>query len=196
MKNFITLLFLLFTVALTAQTTYYTRTAHLHVKSSNKIKNIEADNYQVFSTFNTKTGALILEGLIKSFEFKIGAANRIFNSKQINVAQYPKIKYVGEVTNLSSINFSKPGTYRLDIKGTLYVWDEKRITPAQATIKVNADGTISAESSLFFMIEEKNVEKTNQLLKEKLPSIIDFDVNSLGISRKIYVDADMTFRPQ
>lgn len=196
MKISTILFFLVCTVALTAQTNYYTRTAHLNVKSSNKIKNIEADNYQVFSTFNASTGAIVLEGLIKSFEFKFGAANRIFNSKKINVSQYPKIKYVGEVTNLSSVNFSKPGTYNLDIKGMLYIWDEKRVTPAQAVITINADGSITGESSLFFLIEEKNVTKTNQILREKLPSIIDIDVNDLGISRKIYVDADMTYQPR
>lgn len=196
MRIFTILFFLGFSITLTAQNTYYTRTAHLNVKSSNNIKDIEADNYQVFSTFDANTGAIVLEGLIKSFEFKFGAANRIFNSKKINVSQYPKIKYVGKVTNLSSVDFSKPGTYNLNIKGTLYIWDEKRITPAQAVIVINQDGSITGESSLFFLIEEKNVTKTNQILREKLPAIIDIDVNDLGVSRKIYVDADMTYQPR
>lgn len=194
MRNIITLLLLVSTIGLSAQATYFTRTAHLKVKSTNSIKNIEADNYQVFSSFNTQTGALVLEGLIKSFEFKFGAANRIFNSKKVNVSQYPKIKYVGEVINIKQIDFSKPGTHQLNIKGMLYIWDEKRVTPAQAMITIHPDSTISGESSLFFLIEEKNVTKTNQILKEKLPSIIDIDVNDLGISRKIYVDADMTYK--
>ena len=78
----------------------------------------------------------------------------------------------------------------------LYIWDEKRVTPAQAVITINPDGSITGESSLFFLIEEKNVTKTNQILREKLPSIIDIDVNDLGVSRKIYVDADMTYQPR
>ena len=66
------------------------------------VKDIIADNYQVASILNTESGDINFTALIKSFEFQLGAVNRMFNSRKLNVTENPKIKYEGRVVNLVS----------------------------------------------------------------------------------------------
>ncbi|MFK7934043.1 MAG: hypothetical protein AB8G22_11090 [Saprospiraceae bacterium] len=195
MKNILFFAILLLTSATVfGQTKYMTRTGHIQVEAGNNVKDIVADNYQVASVLDTKSGAINFTGLIKSFEFQLGAVNRMFNSRQLNVTENPKIKYEGKVTNLTAINFSQPGTYPIEVEGILYIWDEKRITPAKGQVTVNADGTLSGKADLMIFIEPQSVKKVNDLMKERLPSIVSVDVNSLGITRKILIKAEMDYQ--
>lgn len=155
---------------------------------------VEADNYQVFAQLDPATGDINFTALIKSFEFQLGAANRIIDSKALNVSQYPKAKFEGKITNLNQIDLAKSGNYQAKVEGTLYVWDEKRKTTANALITVKPDGSINARSNFIMIIEEKNVEKVNKLMREKLPAILSIDTESLGVSRNIYVDLDMVMK--
>jgi len=173
---------------------YAARTAHIYVQSSNKVINLEADNYQVASTINVENGEINFLGLLKSFEFRIGGLDRMFNSKLVNVLHHPKFKYIGEITNIESINFERPGTYPVTFTGTLYLWDLKRVTSGNGTIEVNSNGTISAYSDLSFMIEEASVAKANDLIRKNLPAGVNVSTDKLGISRKIKVEARGTYK--
>lgn len=178
-------------ITLSAQDNYFTRTAHIHLKTSNRFMDVEADNYQVYAKLDPKTGQLNFTGLIKSFEFQLGAANRVLDSKALNISQYPKANFEGKITNVEQINFTKAGNYQAKVDGMLYVWDEKRRTKADFLITVKPDGSIYGKSSFIMIIEEKNVEKVNGLMRQKLPAILSIDADKLGISRNIYVNLDM-----
>lgn len=189
--------FLCFSVLSTnvsAQDIFVTRTAHIHVKSKNSVKNVEADNYQMRGQIDPITGKVEFVGLLKSFEFKLGALDQAFNHDKVNLTQYPRITYDGKIKNLKSINFSKPGTYDVHIKGTLFIWDEKRVTSAKGKLIVNTDGTIRAESIFDITIEEKNMNKLNSLIKEKLPSVMSLDANTFGVSRNINISLEGNFK--
>jgi len=58
---------------------------------------VEADNYQIAATFNAEDGSLKFQGLLKSFVFDLGLADRIISDKRINVVAKPKILFEGRV---------------------------------------------------------------------------------------------------
>jgi len=171
-----------------------TRTAHISVESGNNIHDIEADNYQAVCKLNTETGQFQMQALLKSFEFQVGAINRLLNTRKLDVTQNPKIKFDGEVTNMEAVNFSQPGTYNVEVFGTLYIWDEKRRTKYNATLTVNEDGSVKGVSTFPITIEEMNVEKINSIMRQKLPSVLAIDVDRLGISRNIDIEAEMLLK--
>ena len=187
------LFFLLFTICGFSQTKYSSRTAHIYVETRNKFMNIEADNYQVASVLDAETGSITLLGLLKSFEFKLGALDQVYNSKLVSTLSYPKFKYVGKIKNIRSINFDRPGKYPIEVSGTLYLWDAKRITPGKGTLEVKSDGSIKAYSDISFMIEEQSVAKADELIKRYLPKGVNVNTDKLGISRKITTKVDATF---
>lgn len=173
---------------------YSARTAHLYIQSANNFANIEADNYQVNSTINVSNGNINVLGLIKSFEFRIGGLDRVFISKLDRVITHPKFKYIGEITNISSVNFNKPGRYPVRFKGILYMWQLVRNTPGEGVIIIHEDGSISAESNLSFKIEPETMDKANKLIKSYLPSSIIVNTDRLGISRDIVVELNGIYR--
>ncbi len=185
---------LFLTTTVFSQNKYVTRTAHVNVKSTNRVMDIEADNYQVASVLDINTGRIDFIGLLKSFEFKLGAADQLFNSKMVDVSTHPNIKFSGQIVGFDKINFQSAGTHTIEVKGNLFIWDEKRVTSAKGTLIVNADGTIKASSNFNMVIEDGSVNKVNELMKEKLPSAMTIDVNSLGISKTIKVRCEMTYK--
>lgn len=182
------------TFSLNAQNQHFTRTAHLHIKTSNRFTDIIADNYQVFAKLDISTGQFEFSGLLKSFEFQLGAANRVLDSKALDLSEHPKASFKGQLTNLDQIDFSTPGDYEVVVEGTLFIWEEKRITSAEATLSIKPDGSIHAKSHLKMVIQEKNMEKANRLISDNLPDLIDVDTHMLGISRYIFIDVDMVLR--
>jgi len=171
---------------LSAQT-YQTRVGHVYVKSSNRVLDVEADNYQVYSSVDAATGEVLFTGLIKSFEMKLGAVDRVFNSGKVDVSGYPKFRFEGKIKNIKDLDLDKPGTYVTNVKGILYIGDEKRVTSATGRIIVNSSVSMQIESEFLMTIEEKNMKKINKLMKERLPTTLGIDPSILGISRDIFL---------
>jgi len=194
LKQFLLLTILCHFAQISFSQSLYSKTGHINVVSENKIKKVEADNYQVYSTVDLDTGDVKFEGLLKSFEFKLGAADRVFSSDKVNVKQYPKIRFEGKIppVELDLNNFSE---VTVEVDGTLYLWDEKRRTKATVQITSVGDGKqVFAYSSFLMRIEEASMKKLNQIMKDKLPSVLGINTESLGISRDIIVNLDATYK--
>ena len=173
---------------------FFTRTGHVHVKSQNNVKNIEADNYQVISFVNMETGEVRFEGLLKSFEFKLGALDRVFNSDRINVNQYPKFRFEGTISGLDRVDPNRIGSYDVEVNGTLYLWDEKRVTSATGTIETDGKGSFTAKSDFIMRIEEQSMIKLNKLIDEKLPAAVNLSTDSFGVDRDIKISLNASYK--
>jgi len=173
---------------------YFSRTAHVAVQSTNNIKNIEADNYQVVSSIEMTTGDIRFEGLLKSFEFRLGALDRVFSSDRIDVSQYPKFRFEGKVYGLEDLDLKGTEPIEVDVKGTLYLWDEKRITSAKGMVTPDGKGGFVARSSFLMTIEEKSMHKLNALIDARLPDAIHISTESFGVSRDISVALDAAYQ--
>lgn len=173
---------------------YSTRTAHLQIKSSNSVSEVEANNYQVYSTINFEEKTISFVGLMSAWEFELGAIDRAFNSDRLNLTDYPKFTYEGRLRGKSK--FKKPGRYEINVLGNLYIGSYKRVTPATGVIYVKEDGSIDVESDFSFEIEPETMEVINKLMKERLPGIIPVDTETLGISRLIEIKLFLTYLMQ
>ena len=127
MKKISVLLLTIFvaTINLKAQNNYITRTGKVGFYSHTQIEDIKATNNEVFSSLNIQTGALQYLVLIKSFQFKNAAMQQHFNEKEyMNSTEFPKSEFKGTITNLSSINFKKDGTYPTTVEGDMTMHGE------------------------------------------------------------------------
>ncbi len=185
-------------VTISATTTlpskYVSRTGHIHVESHSTYLDVIADNYQVYCEINPHTGIVQIKGLTKSFEFKLGAIDRAFNSDRFNLSEFAKFNFDGQVTNMSSIKFDKPGSYPIQVDGNLYIGTYVRKTSARGTVVVKNDGTLRTDTSFSIRIEEESVQTINKLMKQKLPSMIALDADKLGVSRDIQLQLNASFR--
>jgi hypothetical protein len=175
---------------------YVTRTAHINIKSANKVQNIVADNFQAACQLNAQTGQFKLIALIKSFEYQIGLLNRVMNTRNIDVTEFPKITFNGKIENIKQLDFSKPGSYPVKIKGVLYIWDENRITTVDGVLSVLNDGSIEGKSNFTIAIEEVNTEKIDMIMRQKLPISLNLQSNTMGISKNIEVKTELILKKQ
>ena len=173
---------------------YTCRTAQIHIETSSRFMDVTADNYQVYSEINPNSGEVTFQGLMKSFEFEMGALDRAFNSSTVDLSQYSKFNYEGRITNIAAIQFDRPGIYRVEVSGKLFMGSYIRKTSAQGTLKVLANGNLESESDFSIKIEEESMNTINDLMRKKLPSVIALDTDKLGISRDIRINLKANYR--
>ena len=175
---------------------YTCRTAQIHIETSSRFMDVVADNYQVYTEVNPNTGKVIFQGLMKSFEFEMGALDRAFNSSSVDISQYSKFNFDGRITNLARIDFNSLGTYNVNVEGKLFIGDYIRKTSAQGSIKVLADGRLESVADFTIRIEEESMNTINELMRKKLPSVVSLDTDQLGISRDIKINLKANYRPR
>ncbi|HTH32608.1 MAG TPA: YceI family protein, partial [Lacibacter sp.] len=108
----IILLCFFYLLQLQAQDNYMTRNGQISFFSSTPLEDIKATNNEVASVINRKTGSVQFIVLIKSFQFRKAAMQGHFNSKDyMDSDRYPKAELKGSITNVSTVDFTKDGTY-------------------------------------------------------------------------------------
>lgn len=119
---------------------------HVNIYSHTSAEDISADNYKVTSTLNTENGDVVMVFPMQSFEFKKALMQKHFNGKDfLDTKKYPKAKFVGSITNLSEINFTKDGTYKAKVKGELTIKGVTNTINENGTVKVS-DGKITLDA--------------------------------------------------
>lgn len=157
---------------------YLTKNGHIKFYSEAPLENIEAHNNQVNSAFNAETGDIVFKVLMKSFEFEQALMQEHFNENYIYSDQYPNATFAGEVTNIGSIDLSKPGTYDVDVTGDLTI---KGITN-----EVSTTGTFTVEGE---QLRGKSVFNVNlDDFEIKIPSAV---MQNISETIEITVDVDM-----
>jgi polyisoprenoid-binding protein YceI len=124
---------------------YFTKTGYLGMFSKTKQEDIKADNSKVTYVFDAATGQLEISGLMTAFEFPKALMQEHFNENYVESEKFPKTTFKGKVDNMSSVNLTKDGTYKVKISGDLTLHGVTNKTTVDATFKV-VGGKVSAEA--------------------------------------------------
>ncbi|MBL7738397.1 MAG: YceI family protein [Chitinophagaceae bacterium] len=137
-KTILILSFIAITGALFAQKKT-TTSAIVKFDASTKIDDLpKAENKTVIAALNTETGAIAFEASVKNFAFTNPMIQDHFNGGNwMNSDKFPSFTYKGTITDLSAVNFTKEGTYKVSTEGTLTVKgvDQKITAPATIVVK-------------------------------------------------------------
>src|SRR5258705_8734954 len=116
-----------------------TTSATVKFDASTSVDNLpKAENKTVIASINTNTGAMAFEAAVKNFVFNNPSMQNHFNgSSWLNSDQFPTFNYKGNITDLSTVDFTKDGLYAVKIEGVLTVKgvEQKLYTPATITVK-------------------------------------------------------------
>jgi polyisoprenoid-binding protein YceI len=134
-----------------------TKTGHITFFSSSPMENIEAHNYKVKSGFDSKTGELTFEMLIKGFQFEKALMQQHFNEAEyMDSGKFPKSSFKGKVEDLSKVNFAKDGAYPVSVSGDMLIKGVTKPVKANGTLTVKG-GKISAKSEFTISLKEYGV---------------------------------------
>ncbi|MGX1024113.1 YceI family protein [Psychroflexus sp. MBR-150] len=130
---------------------------HIKFFSTTPAEDIEANNYTAVSTIDKSTGKIVFSVPMQGFEFPKSLMQKHFNQKKfLHTSKYPKAKYVGNITNLSEIDFDSDGTYTANVQGEMTIKGVTNPVTEDATIKVS-NGKVSLETKFYITLADYDI---------------------------------------
>ena len=171
---FVGLILLVTTV--NAQDRYFTKTGKIDFFSKAPMEDIEAKNKTVTAVLDTKTGAMQFEVQMKGFEFEKKLMQEHFNENYVESGKFPKATFKGAVANNSAVNYTKDGTYTVNVKGKMTIHGVTKDVEAPGTIKVSV-GKIDAVSTFNIQLSDYNISIPS-VVKDKVSNTIKITVDT------------------
>jgi hypothetical protein len=135
---------------------YYTKNGSISFFSKGILQNIEADNNQVISVMNVQTGTIEFSLLNNSFHFEKAKMEEDFNENYIESDKYPRSTFKGIIKDIGNLNFSKDGTFTVNIKGDLTIHGVTKNITTTGTINI-VNGKISATSTFNVLVKDYKI---------------------------------------
>ena len=164
------------TQATFAQGKYISRNAHVSFFSATPMEDIEAHNRKTASILDSKTGALTFKMNIKAFEFKKALMQEHFNENYMESSKFPNATFKGALTDLSSVNFGKDGTYKVKTKGTMEIHGVKKEIEVPGTLTIGG-GAITIKSDFTVACADYNIQIPG-VVREKIAKEINVKVEA------------------
>jgi hypothetical protein len=170
----ITLAFFLLHAAF-AQKRYFTKTGNVSFRAGTAVEDIDGINKSTTCVFDAGSGDIQFAILIKGFEFKSALMMEHFNENYMESDKFPKSIFKGKITNLDKINFSKDGTYPVNVKGVLEIHGVKKDVETNGQFKVSGE-TVAATAEFEIVLEEYGITIPG-LVKDKISKTARIKVN-------------------
>ncbi len=129
---------------------YMTREGYIKFFGSTPMENIDAVSSQASSVIDAGTNAVVFQVLLNSFTFEKALMQEHFNENYVESEKYPKAVFKGNIAE--KIDFTKAGTYKVTLKGTMSLHGVDKPVSAPATLIVEKGGL--KLSSEFAMVPE------------------------------------------
>jgi polyisoprenoid-binding protein YceI len=135
-------------------------------------KSVDAESVKGTSVFNAAKGELAFSVPIRSFQFQKSLMQEHFNENYMESDRYPNASFRGQI--LEKPDFSKNGTYPVNVKGTLEVHGVKQNRTIPGKITVN-NGATSMTSTFLVLCKDHQIE-IPKLVFQKIAESIQVQV--------------------
>lgn len=158
---------------------YATKTGFIRFYSEAPAENIEAINRQVNSALDTRTGDFVFRVLMKGFQFEKALMQEHFNENYVESHKFPNATFNGKVLNAGNIDWTKNGTYEVEVSGDLTIKGITRKVSEKGTFEIK-DGTINGKSTFYIKLADYGI---------KIPKAV---VRNIAETIEINVDVSLT----
>ena len=179
MKSLVIATFMTFTAfAGFSQSIYFTKTAKVTLDATpeNPVEEIEAINNEATSFLNTSTGDIVFAVLVKSFRFQKALMEEHFNENYLESNKFPKSDFKGKITNLSDVDFTKDGEYKVNVEGKLTMHGITQSVTSQGVISVKG-GKFSAKSKFSIQLADYKIDRPS-IVKDKISETATIEVDA------------------
>lgn len=159
MKNLFLLTFVLFFINSSfAQDKYFTKNGIItfDATTSTSPEKVSALNKSAACVLDTKTGNIQFSVLMQGFEFEQALMREHFHENYLESEKFPKAIYKGQISNPSLINYSKNGTYEVQVKGQMQMHGITKSLETKGKLIVN-NGKISVNANFNILLADYDV---------------------------------------
>jgi polyisoprenoid-binding protein YceI len=179
MNKFLITLFLFAGISgIQAQTKFFSKNGKVtfNATSASSPEKIEATNEKAVAKLDASTGEIEFGVLMKGFNFEKALMQEHFNENYVESDQFPKALFKGNVTNISTVNLSKDGTYPVKVKGTMTLHGVTKEVTADGVLTVK-DGKVTNGTSNFKLALKDFGIEIPSLVKDKVAEQADVKVD-------------------
>lgn len=157
---------------------YLTRNGKISFFSHTDVEDIKAENNEVVSTINSKTGAMEFKVAIKSFIFPKASMQQHFNDgRYMDSDKFPKAEFAGKISNLKNINFKKDGTYKVTVEGKITIKETTKDVKADGEVVI-ANGVLTTKSVFNLNRKDYNVIGPS-MVQNKIADVLELTVDCI-----------------
>jgi hypothetical protein len=175
MKRIVILLTLVLLALSASGQKFMTKNGYIGFYSHTAVEDIKADNNQVAGVIDTSTGDMVFQLLIKSFHFEKALMEEHFNENYMESDKFPKSTFKGKITDLSVVNFSKPGKYDVSVEGDLTMHNVTNKISVKGSIEV-VQGGINATSKFNIVPEDYKITIPG-VVRDNIARTLELTVN-------------------
>jgi polyisoprenoid-binding protein YceI len=150
--------------------TYVTKNGMIRFYSEAPLEKIEAVNRQVNTALLVSTGDFVFKVLIKSFNFEKALMQEHFNENYLESDKYPEATFLGKITNIKDINFTKEGIYPATVEGKLTIHGQTQLVKQNGTLEIK-NGAVTAKSKFNILLSDYNISIPNTVVNKISKSI-------------------------
>jgi YceI-like domain len=149
---------------------YVTKNGMIRFYSEAPLEKIEAVNRQVNTALLIPTGDFVFKVLIKSFNFEKALMQEHFNENYLESDKYPEATFLGKITNIKDINFTKEGTYPSTVEGKLTIHGQTQLVKQNGTIEIK-NGAVVAKARFNILLADYHISIPNTVVNNISKSI-------------------------
>ena len=137
---------------------YMTRTGKITFDATSKKspEKIAGVNNEVANILDAQSGDIVFQVLIKSFKFESELMQEHFNENYMESDKYPKAEFKGNITNHADVNYSKDGTYNVNVTGKLTIHNVTNDVTVPGTITVKGK-SVTAKTQFSVLLKDYKV---------------------------------------
>jgi hypothetical protein len=167
MKKLAVIALIILSAKISMAQNYMTKEGMIDIYSETPIFTIDGKTQSAGSILNTSTGEIAASVLITSFKFKEALLEEHFNENYMESHKFPKAQYKGKITNWSTIDITKDGTYPVTLDGTMIIHGVTKATTTQGTLTVTG-GKLVANAEFLVTIADYGIE-VEESYKDRIP---------------------------
>lgn len=158
----------------------FTRDAKVYfdATSKNSPEQVEATNKSGTLVVDVATSKVQAAVLMTNFVFEKALMQEHFNENYVESSKYPKATFKGTIDDPAKVNFSKDGSYTVNISGDLTMHGVTKTVKAPANIQVKG-GKVSASTTFEVKLADYDIS---------VPSVV---ADKLSTQAKITFEATL-----
>lgn len=152
--------------------------SHIKFYSHTSVEDIEANNYTSVSTLNPETGEVVFSVPMQGFEFAKAQMQKHYNSdKFLDTKKFPKAKLKAKVANIADVDFSKDGTYPVNVEGELTIKGVSKTLSEKGTIEVKGK-SVTAKTKFNISLADFGITFSKGKPSTNIAKVVEVSVES------------------
>ncbi len=153
---------------------FASKTGQISFDASGGLEKIAAINNAADAKFQKSSGEFAIAVLTTGFVFENSLMNDHFQENYIEASKFPKAVFKGKITNLTDVNFTKPGTYKANAIGTLNIHGQTNNVTVNGTIEVLNEHSFTLKGS--FPIKLADYKIGGKYIGDKIAAEVQISV--------------------